>query len=109
MKGCPGVDPAEVVVDFISSNYKRFSGGIFWINCAVPELMSSCIKYQEKVLHSGDCICVHNYYYVYGYIPCEVNCVVMGIEDIKGRWVCKEGDTQGISLSVPTCLVLWDG
>ena len=49
MKGCPGVDPAEVVVDFIFSHYKKFPGGVLWINCAVPELMSSALKYAEKV------------------------------------------------------------
>lgn len=49
MKGCPGVEPTEVVIDFISSFYKHFSGGIFWINCRQPELISSSIEYVEKV------------------------------------------------------------
>ena len=49
VKGCPGVEPVEVVVDFIASFHKKFPGGIFWINCSVPEVMHSSIKYAEEV------------------------------------------------------------
>ena len=49
MKGSPGIKPAEVVTDFISLFYKKFSGGIFWINCLLPELINSSIERIEKV------------------------------------------------------------
>ena len=54
VKGCPGVEPAEVVVDFIASFHRKFPGGIFWINCSVPEVMHSSIKYAEEV---SVCLC----------------------------------------------------
>ena len=49
MKGSPGIEPAEVVIDFVSSFYKKFSGGIFWINCLLPDLLNSSIEHIQKV------------------------------------------------------------
>lgn len=43
------MDPTEVVVDFISSFHTKFAGGIFWINCVVPEVISSGVRCIEKV------------------------------------------------------------
>ena len=49
LRGCPGVKPSEVAIDFIHSYYKHFSGGIFWVCCRHPGLLDESIKIIEKV------------------------------------------------------------
>ena len=49
VKGCAGVKPSEVVTDFIHSNYKKFSAGVFWICGKNSAVLSESIGLIEKV------------------------------------------------------------
>ena len=51
------MDPTEVVVDFISSFHTKFTRGIFWINCGVPEMITSGVKNVEKVTTNAFIFC----------------------------------------------------
>ena len=49
IQGSPGVQPSEVVVDFITSCHCHFAGGIYWINCCHQKMLEPSIGYIEKV------------------------------------------------------------
>ena len=49
LRGSVGVDPSEIAIDFITSYHNHFSGGIFWINCQMPEMICYSIENIEKV------------------------------------------------------------
>ena len=49
LRGPPGVNLSEPLIDFIHSNYLHFEGGIFWINSSNQQLVNASIAYIEQV------------------------------------------------------------
>ena len=44
LHGFHGLKPSGPVVDFILKNHTHFSGGIFWLNGTVPDLIAGAME-----------------------------------------------------------------
>ena len=55
LRGSPGMNPSEPLIDFIHSFSSHFSGGILWFNGRTPELIAAGVAYIEEV--TGERFC----------------------------------------------------
>ncbi len=50
LRGAPGINPSEALIDFIHSFHSYFQGGIFWLNGLTPQFITAGLEHVRLEL-----------------------------------------------------------